>query len=315
MIRRVIGRLTVAVVLAAATAQAQTGLDVNGQCVGDADGNGAVAINELVTAVNNALGGCPQRQISLQFKAMVGDQPFQCGTIYEGLGTTGTESVPSDFRFYVSNVRLVTPDGGEVPLQLDQDGVWQYQDVALLDFEDGTGPCANLGNPAMNSTVRGTVPPGKYTGVRFTLGVPSELNHLNVSLANSPLNFTGLFWSWVGGYKFIRVDSVNLDGDPFVFHLGSTMCTGMPPVTPASCARPNRPEVEMADFDPDTDVILADWAALVADSDLTTNQTDTAPGCQSEPFDDDCRVMFRNIGLDFDTGMPTPETQKFFRME
>jgi hypothetical protein len=30
----------------------------HGQCCGDCDGNGAVAINELITAVNNALNGC-----------------------------------------------------------------------------------------------------------------------------------------------------------------------------------------------------------------------------------------------------------------
>ena len=32
------------------------GLDVNGQCVGDASGDHTVAINELILAVNNALG-------------------------------------------------------------------------------------------------------------------------------------------------------------------------------------------------------------------------------------------------------------------
>ena len=64
MMRRVIGRLMLVVALGATSAQALTGLDVNGQCVGDANGDSMVTINELITAVNNALGGCPQRQIA-----------------------------------------------------------------------------------------------------------------------------------------------------------------------------------------------------------------------------------------------------------
>ena len=39
--------------------RAQSGFDSNGQCVGDADGDGTVAINEIIIAVNNALSQCP----------------------------------------------------------------------------------------------------------------------------------------------------------------------------------------------------------------------------------------------------------------
>src|SRR5512143_2372808 len=87
------------------------GLDINGQCVGDSDGNAAVTINELILAVNNALGGCADRPVEIQFRGMVGDQSFACGTAYGGIGTANSQFVPSDFRFYVSNVRLVTPGG------------------------------------------------------------------------------------------------------------------------------------------------------------------------------------------------------------
>src|SRR5215831_13266336 len=84
------------------------GLDVNGQCVGDADADAQVQINELVTAVNNALNGCARLPITLNFQGMVGSDAFACGTVYNGIGTANSQFVPADFRFYVSNVRLVS---------------------------------------------------------------------------------------------------------------------------------------------------------------------------------------------------------------
>ncbi|MDX2170158.1 MAG: MbnP family protein, partial [Deltaproteobacteria bacterium] len=152
--------LAAALMLLSAAALAHVdvpGLDVNGQCVGDANGDSAVAINEIIQAVNNALDGCADLPVAIQFKAMVGDQAFACGTAYSGIGTANSQIVPADFRFYVSNLRLVSRTGAEVPVALEQDGIWQYQNVALLDFEDGSGPCAN-GNTATNSVVKGTVP-------------------------------------------------------------------------------------------------------------------------------------------------------------
>lgn len=89
----------------AAGAHAQDGFDPNGQCVGDADGDGTVAINEIITAVNNALNGCGFVPVTLNFRATVGDETFACGNVYHNVGTTKGDIVPSDFRFYIYNVR------------------------------------------------------------------------------------------------------------------------------------------------------------------------------------------------------------------
>jgi uncharacterized repeat protein (TIGR04052 family) len=296
----------------AAGAWAQSGFDSNGQCVGDADGDGTVAINEIITAVNNALNGCDFMPITLQFRATVGEETFACGNIYHNVGTTNADIVPSDFRFYVNNIRLVSSDGHTVPLRLDQDGVWQLDDIALLDFENKEPPCGG-GTTPMNTTVRGMAPAGKYVGVRFTLGVPFSRNHANQAIAPSPLDLTGMFWSWQDGYKFLRIDTAF---DNLRVHLGSTGCVyGPSPPVVASCARPNRPEVDLDGFDPSTNVIVADLGALLADSDINANQANTAPGCQSDPVDADCDPIFRNLGLHFSDGTPSPATQKFFRVE
>jgi uncharacterized repeat protein (TIGR04052 family) len=316
-----------AVILFAAAASAQGGLDPNGQCIGDADGNNFVSIDELIAAVGNSLEGCPQRAVTLRFAARVGEQAFACGDAYEGIGTTSAELIPADFRFFVSDVRLVRPDGTDVPLALDEtyepwqlvmdgDGDGTPSSVTLLDFEDGSGPCREFGNSAMNDVVLGTVPPGVYTGVRFTMGVPFELNHGNQATAPDPLSLASMFWTWNGGYKFIRIDSFNLDGEEFRVHLGSTGCMGDPPVTPVtSCLRPNRARVELNDFDPDTNVVVVDLAELLADSDIESNTPDTAPGCMGESTDPECGPVFDNLGLNREDGTSDPTKQKFFRTE
>ena len=84
---------------------------------------------------------------------------------------------------------------GEEPLSLEQDGAFHNGEVALLDFEDDTGSCSN-GTAQTHTQITGTVPEGEYTGLRFTIGVPAERNHVNQATAPSPLNIEGMFWSW-----------------------------------------------------------------------------------------------------------------------
>ncbi len=286
------------------------GLDNHGQCVGDADSNSAVAINELIQAVNNALDGCADLPVEIQFKGMVGDEAFACGTAYSGIGTGDSQLIPADFRLYVSNVRLVS-GGNEVPVELEQDGIWQYQNVAMLDFEDGSGPCAN-GNAAMNTVVKGKVPSGVYTGVKFDLGLPFELNHGNAAAAPSPLNFTAMFWNWRDGYKFLRVDS--LDGD-FNMHLGSTGCGGGgPSQLPTSCSAPNVGAVSIDGFNPTHSVIAADLKAALATTNIDVNEEGTAPGCMSNPDDNECATLLPMFGLTFPGGQPDAEPQTFFHL-
>ncbi len=309
--------ITITIALSATAVFAQPPLDPNGQCVGDGNGDAVVTIDELVTAVNNSLGGCADRDIEINFAAAVGAESFTCGGVYEGVGASDSRLRVTDFRFYVSNVRLLSSNGDETPLELEQDGIWQRDGLALLDFEDGTSGC-DFGNALINTSVRGTVPAGIYTGVRFDLGIPFEMNHGNAETETEPLNITAMFWNWNGGYKFIRVDAFAGPEDAAInynLHLGSTGCDGGSPLTPPTmpCANPNRPEITLAGFNPDTNVIVADLAALLADADVETNQAGTAPGCQSFPADSDCEPVFPKLGLAY--GDIPAATQQFFRVE
>lgn len=309
--------------------------------------------------------------VRIQFQGMVGDEMFSCSASYPELGASGTAAAFTDFRFYVSEVALIDESGNVVPVALEQDGMWQHESVALLDFEDQTGACSN-GTPEMRTEVVGTVPSGNYTGVMFTLGVPFALNHDDATLAPSPLNLTAMWWNWQGGYKFARIDIENAamnaavpsgpqtrslpaaataavpgqdaghiahgaghdahgaghdahgaghndeDGHSmaqgFLIHLGSTGCQlEGDSQQPTFCSNPNRTSFVFTGFDPEQNVIVADVAALVAESTLTTNQPDTPLGCMSSPEDGDCTAILHNFGLSHSEEPSSGQT--FFRVQ
>jgi len=249
---------------------------------------------------------------ALQFGAVVGEAPFACGARYQ-VGGVGMEA--RDLRFYVSDVRLVRNDGTEVPLELEQDGLWQHQGVALLDFEDATGGCRN-GTAQTRNVVSGMAPAGDYRGLRFTMGVPMELNHINQATAPSPLSLTALFWSWNAGYKFLRAEVLS-DGLPqgFFVHLGSTLCTpeGRATQPATDCRNGNRVTVDIPDFDPSSDRVVFDLARLLEGTALTGEGEAARGACMSAPQDTRCGPIFSSLGLPF--GEKGGSTQQVFRVD
>lgn len=257
--------------------------------------------------------------VTIRFAAMVGERPAACGMIYEGLGTQSSMVSLNDYRFFVSNVRLINAAGEEVAVELTQDGVWQYADVALLDFEDGTGLCNQTGTAETNDKIIGSVPEGEYSGIVFDLGLPFELNHLDTTTAPAPLNIPAMWWNWQFGYKFVRIDmqTPKSQTPQWFIHLGSTGCDApdgnTPPAEP--CANPNIPTVRLEGFDPVRNFIVADLAALLAGVNLDES-TPMPPGCMSGLEDPDCVGLFPGFGLDLTTGLTLEgDAQTFFRVE
>lgn len=160
-----------------------------------------------------ATSALANQPVSINFSAEIDGKPFACGQTYEGLGAAGTAVTVTDYRMFVSDASLVKADGGLQPIALEQDGQWQLETLALLDFEDGKHGCAGSGNAAMNTTLRGTVPAGEYVGLSFTLGVPFGQNHIDPTLSPAPLNTTGMFWNWQNGFRFVRIDMVPVAAD------------------------------------------------------------------------------------------------------
>lgn len=269
-----------------------------------------VSVFAVVAVCVGSLAAQAPTPVKINFAAVVGDKPFACGQKYDGIGTTKSTITVSDFRFFVSGVALVSKSGATVPVALTQDGKWQNGTVALLDFEDGTATCSN-GTPDTNAVIAGTVPPGAYTGLKFDIGLPFEVNHKDPTRAPSPLNLSRLFWNWNGGYKFARID-MKSTGMPqgWVLHLGSTDCTpnNGPTSVPTTCANENKPSITLAAFDAATQTVQFDLAALLAQSNVDVNTKDTASGCMSGGNDPECKGLFATLGLPFNDTKAVTQT-------
>ena len=248
--------------------------------------------------------------ITIPFAGVVAGAPFACGQRYDAIGTTGASITPADFRFYVHDVTVIDEAGNDVVVVLD-DNDFQSKGVALLDFEDGTGAC-DTGSPATHTAITGTVPGGTdVAGVRFTIGVPDALNHLDSSVAKAPFNIPSLWWSWAGGYRYMRIDALVGDDElAAFFHHGSTTCKGTPDKG-FSCAYGNLIDVEL-DF-ADGDEVVVDIAELYKPIDLdgALAEGDAIRGCMAFAGDPQCVGMFATLGLTFEENGGTP-TQTVF---
>ena len=71
----------------------------------------------------------PQK-VNIKFAAIAGDQPVACGTPIEGLGTTAQAAQLQDFRFFVSEVKLITRDGKAVAVKLAKNSAYRVHPQA-----------------------------------------------------------------------------------------------------------------------------------------------------------------------------------------
>lgn len=237
--------------------------------------------------------------VTIKFAARVGSDDFACGQEYTNIGKTKTTVTPTDLRMFVEDVKLISQGGDEVPVELDTRSPWQSADVALLDFEDGSGDCAE-GNAELNTKITGKVPADTYVGIIFSNGVPEALNHEDPTTADDPLAmFTDLSWGWLGGYIFSKVELRQVTtGSSFgsgIAHVGSTACSGKPQSGTVKCTKPNRNLVQLDEFDPKTDTIIFDVAPVFEQTDLTQMSDCHSTG-------EFCAPMFEALGVDLTTG-------------
>jgi uncharacterized repeat protein (TIGR04052 family) len=275
--------------------------------------------------------GTASRAISIPFEAFAGTTEISCAATLQSLGVSGVDAALSDFKFFVHNVRLVTDEGAELPVTLDNITGWQTDGIALLDFQDYGDSCNTSDESlakATNTILHGRVAdlPVVIAGIRFVVGVPSTHNHSNVATATPPLNLPSMFWNWQGGYKHMRIDvrpsggiSRPSDGDwsntTWNFHLGDTNCSPDPRIEPNTpddviCEYNNRPQVSLDGFDENSSHIRVDYAALVAAIELSQDHA-AASGCMSGLTDTECASTFDKLGLDFgaaDDTAPSPQS-------
>lgn len=223
--------------------------------------------------------------LTIEFRAAVRGADVSCEDEVAGFAF-------QDLRLYVYGFELLSADGSVTAVRLDDDGVWQNGELALLDFEDGSGSCRN-GSAATRTVVVGKAPSGEYAGLRFRIGVPFASNHADPATARPPLNLGRMHWGWRAGYKFFRLEAAAGSGRALRLHLGSTGCTGQVGAI-SGCRWPNRVLAELREFDVGRDVVVFDVAPLLA-----TLGSSTGDGsCMSEEDDPDCGNLWAVLGLD-----------------
>lgn len=246
-----------------------------------------------------ALVSQPQN-VNLTFSLKSGTRDFEFN---KAITVGGNSLTFRDARFYVSSVKLLRADGSTADVTLTSDGVWQSTRVALLDYETGgvtvAGGGSATGTSATNNKVVGTVPFGTYTGIRFDLGVPSDLNHLDASSSSAPLNIINMFWAWSSGYKFVKLEfTKDSDTNYTNFHLGSQNCptTGATPPTNGTCTNLFRPTISVTStqaINPSSAVINVDLEKWL---DGYTHPTGTKT-CMPLVSGSFCNPLVTNVGL------------------
>jgi uncharacterized repeat protein (TIGR04052 family) len=290
------------------------------------------------------------QDVTLNFALKAGSESVACGQKV-ALGAIGSPVELLDARAYVSNLRVITESGKEIPVELTQDGIWQYETIALLDFENATGACQ--GTPETNTQIIGeTEADEAIMGIAFTVGIPEDMNHLDAAIAPSPLNVTEMWWAWLFGYKFMRIDLLtetamntpamdvgdSNSGEPsnsegsegtdhaseasaengWFIHLGSTGCVGEDFVfaPDAPCANPNRIEVKLENVNPETNTVVLDLEKLLQRVDVSRSLKLEPTGCMSESTDPDCLALFTTgFGLSLKNGQQLVDSPSFFRVE
>lgn len=120
------------------------------------------------------------------------------------------------FQFYISDLELISREKGANSSE-------ELIDIELVSFGEmfnqtdaRQGVQFNLSNVA----------PGTYDGIRFGIGVSSDLNQTQPGDYTPPHPLDGHYWSWATGYVFTKVEGIaDTDGDgvfeeKLTFHIG-----------------------------------------------------------------------------------------------
>ncbi|MEZ4722212.1 MAG: MbnP family protein [Flavobacteriales bacterium] len=119
------------------------------------------------------------------------------------------------FKFYVSNIELISAGGA----------IENLSSVELVDFNDNE----DGGNNMFTQSYNYVIPKGDYTNLRFSVGLPSNLNATDPTTVenDNPLStLSGMYWDWGSMYVFIMMEAgIDTTGDAapdanIAFHTG-----------------------------------------------------------------------------------------------
>jgi len=272
---------------------------------------GAGSLKAQIAANNaGALAAAATQNVTINFDVINGATNIGVGGCTASsltLGTASTVGSLKDLRFYVSGVALIDAAGNYSPVVMTENAN-QGSNVALLDFENGTGNCA-AGTAGTYTAITGKVAPGNYVGIAFSVGVPGKLNHTNPAdtvATPLPLQNSAMNWSWQSGRKFTKIEFTSAAAVTTMVHLGATGCKADPLVGDVlnGCGSPNRMQLSFASFDPATQKIALDLGALFNGLDLTTSKTWMSAKPGGMMMAGSAAYFFDKLQIDAVTGLP-----------
>lgn len=253
-------------------------------------------------------------QTNINFQTLVGSESFSCGKEYTIDGTSGVKF--RDFRYFVTDIKLIGNDNSVIPYSLNSDSTWQSHGVALLDFETGncgSNPSMGSGSANTNTMIKGTIPSGStgtFKGITFAISVPEEINFLSSTNQPAPLNVNAMYWSWTSGYKFAKIEFSTDDFSANItnLHLGSSNCSNK------TCTKNYRPTISLTKtngyFDPKTDFITLDINSFLSGYAGFSSNNSCMPGTNV-----DCLKIHSNLGLDSNGNTSSPSSQTAFSIK
>ena len=201
--------------------------------------------------------------------------------------------------FFISDLRLLQAEK-EVPLILSTTDS-QSDNIALIRFTRQDCVMDNLASTAVKKEDSSQalfkrvqfVQPVQLNDdshLRFTLGLPFEVNHLNPLSQPSPLNIPSMFWSWRGGHKFLRLDMA-AEGQAWDFHLGSTGCVSASAMRSpqAACINPNTMQLTLAKHEHGERLVIH------LDKLLQGLELNNKSSCLMQPDKASCQQLMANL--------------------
>ena len=263
----------------------------------------------LIFTILISVGGCfylgnlsnEQRiDLSLSWR----DATLDCKTTFHA-GINNKTWFIEQFQFFISDIEIGSTNAGWQKIKLAK-SPFQNQDTALIGTNCRTEKLhakdlTNVANDA-NWSIKYTTPTDiildENSRIRFTLGVPFEVNHLNPISQQSPLNLPSMFWIWQTGHKFLRLE-LAANHEKWLFHLGSTGCKSVSAMRAPekTCLYPNRFNFELplgsnAKKDKGNFALNVDLAELLKHVELSSSSS-----CQSEQNNKSCQQLFDNLLL------------------
>ena len=248
----------------------------------------------VILAVILGLSGCDKLNFN---EREVGEIPFTLTGIENGACPLMVKVGPTKWQLDYFGFFLTKPevriDGKWQRVSFKQTQ-WQTQSTALLKFHTLCSAPEDSNNKIVLDVSEGLLK--LATNLRFTMGLPFDVNHTDPLAQASPLSDTTMFLNKQSGHRFLRLDLSHAGANKkqWQYHLGSANCVSdsVDTAPEESCAYTNRVEFILPMTQLDSELTLEiSVSNILAQVDLLE-----ADSCEfGSPEAPPCKQLLRNL--------------------